>query len=209
MALLSSPPCRLDRIPSFTGAGIYALYYTGDHPLYDEITPFNRDNRYEAPFYIGKAVPPGTRKGILPNTDTNHSTKALFTRIAREHASSLNACTNLEIEHFYARWLVVDSIWIPLGESVLINWFHPLWNQHLDGFGNHDPGKGRRNGQNSRWDTIHPGRSWTTTLKPRNETEQEITESLRTEIIRWRHHLKRLPPAIARPLPTVSERRVR
>jgi len=30
----------------------------------------------------------------------------------------------------------------------------------LDGFGNHDPGKGRYEQAKSDWDIIHPGRVW-------------------------------------------------
>ncbi len=32
-------------------------------------------------------------------------------------------------------------------------------NKIIDGFGNHDPGKGRYNQLRSRWDKLHPGRS--------------------------------------------------
>lgn len=38
--------------------------------------------------------------------------------------------------------------------------FHPLWNVAIDGFGNHDPGKGRYEQAKSDWDVIHPGRTW-------------------------------------------------
>ena len=34
----------------------------------------------------------------------------------------------------------MDDIWIPLGESLLIEMFVPLWNRILDGFGIHDLG---------------------------------------------------------------------
>lgn len=36
----------------------------------------------------------------------------------------------------------------------------PLWNTVVDGFGNHDPGKGRYEQAKSDWDVIHPGRAW-------------------------------------------------
>lgn len=61
----------------------------------------------------------------------------------REHAESVRAAENLNIDNFAARWLVVDDIWIPLGETLLIGKFQPVWNRLLDGFGNHDPGAGR------------------------------------------------------------------
>jgi len=30
-----------------------------------------------------------------------------------------------------------------------------VWNVVIDGFGNHDPGAGRYNGERTRWDTLH------------------------------------------------------
>ena len=43
---------------------------------------------------------------------------------------------------------------------MLIRHFQPVWNQVIDGFGNHDPGKGRNQQRRSVWDTLHPGREW-------------------------------------------------
>jgi hypothetical protein len=54
----------------------------------------------------------------------------------------------------------------------------PLWNQKLDGFGNHDPGAGRYNQQRSPWDVIHPGRPWAARLKPNSRSKAEILKSL-------------------------------
>ena len=45
-------------------------------------------------------------------------------------------------------------------EAALIKQNRPLWNSSLDGFGNHDPGKGRYEQARSDWDVIHPGRQW-------------------------------------------------
>jgi hypothetical protein len=72
--------------------------------------------------------------------------------------------------------LVVDDIWIPLGESLLIEMFAPIWNTTLAGFGNHDPGRGRYNQQRSLWDTLHPGRNWANNLQPNAKAEAQIME---------------------------------
>jgi hypothetical protein len=51
----------------------------------------------------------------------------------------------------------------------------------LDGFGNHDLGKGRYNQQRSAWDIIHPGRKWAKNLqegKPEEEIKKQISEFL-------------------------------
>ncbi len=45
-------------------------------------------------------------------------------------------------------------------EAALIRMYRPLWNTVVDGFGNHDPGKGRYNQAKSDWDVYHPGRKW-------------------------------------------------
>jgi len=45
-------------------------------------------------------------------------------------------------------------------EAALIRCYTPVWNSSIDGFGNHDPGKGRYNQSKSDWDVLHPGRSW-------------------------------------------------
>ncbi|MEX1196232.1 MAG: Eco29kI family restriction endonuclease, partial [Pseudohongiellaceae bacterium] len=78
------------------------------------------------------------------------------------------------ISDFHCRYLVVDDIWIPLGESLLIAKFNPVWNVVIDGFGNHDPGKGRHKGMRPRWDVLHPGRSWADKCEPRPESASQI-----------------------------------
>jgi hypothetical protein len=45
-------------------------------------------------------------------------------------------------------------------EAALIKLNRPLWNTSVDGFGNHDPGKGRYEQARSDWDVIHSGRKW-------------------------------------------------
>lgn len=61
-----------------------------------------------------------------------------------------------------------------MGESLLIGRFSPIWNTVVDGFGNHDPGSGRRNQARSRWDVLHPGRNWAELLRENEIGAQEI-----------------------------------
>jgi len=160
----------------FDGAGIYAIYYIGNYPAYKPITNKNRDNRFEAPIYVGKAVPEGARKGGL-GLDAPAG-KVLFRRLA-EHAKSIQEATNLNSNDFRCRYLVTDDIWIPLGESLVIEMFQPLWNQLLDGFGNHDPGSGRYKQQRSPWDVIHPGRAWALKCSENTKTVEDILKSIK------------------------------
>ncbi len=160
-ALLSRQIEQLPLPVSFIGAGVYAIYYKGPFEHYAPIAERNRE-RCVLPIYVGKAVSPGSRKGgALEVTDK----PVLFGRI-NEHAESIMLSSNLNVADFYAQYLVVDDIWIPFGETMLIQRFTPLWNHVLDGFGNHDPGKGRYEQKISSWDTVHPGRVWATRLQP-------------------------------------------
>jgi hypothetical protein len=77
----------------------------------------------------------------------------------------MKAVENLKLSDFFCRYLAVDDIWIPLGENLLIETFSPIWNKLIDGFGNHDPGKGRHQGKIPAWDVIHPGRVWARRLQ--------------------------------------------
>ena len=161
-AMLEGPVHALPPEP-FIGAGIYAIYYIGDFEPYKLMAESNRNDQFQWPIYVGMAVPPGARKegfglGADPGT-------ALFKRLS-EHYESVSAAENLNQNDFYCRYLVVDDIWIPLAESLLIERFQPVWNRVLDGFGNHDPGKGRYEQQRSPWDEVHPGRVWAEKLNP-------------------------------------------
>ena len=157
-AMLGQRVESLVAIREFSGAGIYAVYYTGDFAAYELIAARNRHERFEKPIYVGKAVPPGARKGRFGLDDSTDNT-ALYKRLA-EHAKSIRQAENLSIKHFWCRFLVTHDIWIPLAEALLVSRFSPLWNNFVDGFGNHDPGRGRYQQQRSRWDVLHPGRPW-------------------------------------------------
>lgn len=175
-ALLGRKVHPLGGLTRFNGAGIYAVYYTGTFPEYTPLAKRNRDGRFEAPIYVGRAIPEGGRKGGKPGETV---TQALFKRM-RDHENSLRATNNLAVEDFHCRFLAVDDIWIPLGESLLIAKFSPVWNVLVDGFGNHTPGKGRFEGMRPRWDVIHHGREWAEKCKPRPETPQQILADIKT-----------------------------
>ncbi|HEV2329755.1 MAG TPA: Eco29kI family restriction endonuclease [Verrucomicrobiae bacterium] len=159
---------------SFLGAGVYALYYIGDFPAYKAIAEKNKNNKFECPIYVGKAVPKGARKGGF-GLDASPG-KVLYNRLC-EHADTIQHAQSLKLADFRCRYLTVDDIWIPLGESLLIEMFSPLWNKVLDGFGIHDPGGGRKGQKVSQWDTLHPGRSWATKLQP-GGAQKEILERI-------------------------------
>jgi Eco29kI restriction endonuclease len=63
-------------------------------------------------------------------------------------------------------------------EAALIQLHRPLWNTTLDGFGNHDPGRGRYQQAKSDWDVIHPGRAWTEKCLGISSLEKQILERI-------------------------------
>lgn len=173
-ALVAREPSPLPPAEPFAGAGIYAIYYTGGLDVYAPVVGADECGR-ERPIYVGKAVPAGARKGgfgldIAPGT-------VLFKRLC-EHAGSIRQASNLDLSDFHCRYLVVDDIWIPLGESLLIEQFRPAWNMVIDGFGNHDPGSGRHQQQRSAWDVLHPGRPWADRLQPSAKSLEAIVDNL-------------------------------
>lgn len=174
-ALLAQQILPLKTADSFFGAGIYAIYYDGNFKPYRPIAERNRNSIKAAPIYVGKAVPPGARKGGF-DLDVG-SVPALYNRL-REHAESIEQAKNLNIDDFSCRYLLVDDIWIPLGETMMIDKFHPVWNQVIEGFGNHNPGKGRYQQQRSPWDVLHPGRTWAARCAECNKSEQELLAAL-------------------------------
>lgn len=74
----------LDPVSDIEGPGIYALFYAGDFPAYQAIADTT------LPIYVGKAVPPGSRRG----DDVNVQSPALKARL-REHANSIRRTQNL------------------------------------------------------------------------------------------------------------------
>jgi len=174
-AMLAKSVSPLPPEQPFIGAGIYAIYYCGDFPAYQAISAKNKNGGFNAPIYVGKAVPAGARKGGL-GLDIPPG-QVLYSRLC-EHAKSIEQASNLNLKDFFCRYLVVDDIWIPLGESLLIETFTPVWNRMVDGFGNHDPGSGRHKQQNSPWDVIHPGRHWAARLQPNARTPEQIFDAL-------------------------------
>ena len=175
--LMPLPPDR------FRGAGIYAIYYVGDYPLYKKLALSITSGENAIPLYVGKAIPPGSRKGAL-RLNANPGT-ALHKRLC-DHRDSIKTTRDLKIEDFRCRYLLLDDVWIPLGESLLIYKFRPVWNICVDGFGSHHQGGTRTTQKKSAWDTLHPGRGWADHVTGENiKTAQLITDAIAAHIDRF------------------------
>ncbi|WP_219701302.1 Eco29kI family restriction endonuclease [Marinomonas lutimaris] len=151
----ATPKHKLPLSNQFNGSGVYALYYNGNDPKY--LATRNK------PIYIGKAVPTGSRTGSFVAREE----PKLKTRL-NEHTRSIQQASNLKINDFECQFMLIPlemSAIISVVESILINKYQPIWNTKIDGFGNHDPGKGRYEQAKSEWDKAHPGRAWAEKLR--------------------------------------------
>lgn len=160
----------------FSGTGVYALYYTGQHPTYNRYAELNR-LEYKYPIYVGKAVPKGWRQSRISN-DFSKPSFELFNRI-REHTRNIDQVNDINPEDFSCRFVIFEaesSDMISTIEAALIKLNRPLWNSALDGFGNHTPGAGRFNQAKSDWDVIHKGRPWAEKCKGIPRERESILE---------------------------------
>jgi len=192
----------------FRGAGIYAIYYKGTYPLYRRVAEsFSKETRVKfesqpIPIYIGKSDAPGSRKGVpvsgnkLITSETQESAKPpdlkeaeefltkkpqhrkLYDRLVK-HSKSIMATSNLQLGDFFCRYMLVDEIWVPLGEARLLELFQPLWNVLIEGFGSNPEGEGRTNTARPVWDILHPGRKEKLGVRVDKSIETPIVKSLR------------------------------
>lgn len=185
-AMMLMEPLPLADVPNERGSGIYAIYYAGNFEPYQLLSDLNSDPEGpQYPIYVGKAIPEGGRTGL--GLSDGKSTFTLRNRL-RNHQRSVVAAENLDLDHFSLRLLMVEPIFIPLGETMLITQTGPLWNTMVPGFGSNAPGSGREAGRKSVWDTLHPGRSHSANLPSRIETPARIAQDVR-EYLRSRHQV--------------------
>ena len=173
-ALVARPVTPLGAVPRFNGAGLYLNYYTGEtqpFPAYQPLAEMTRERGPIQPIYAGMAVRAGGRRGVV-DVDGMAGT-ALYDRLA-DHGKSISQAQNLALADFHVRYLTVDDTWINHAEGLLLRYFRPLWNQVLDGFGNHDPGSGRYSQRRSYWDTLHPGRAWAVRCADSNKSAETL-----------------------------------
>lgn len=128
--------------------------------MYKRYAELNR-LAYDYPIYVGKAVPKGWRQARSSDSILSRS-RELITRL-REHSRSISLGAELSLDDFTCRFVIFEdegSDMISTIEAALIKLNRPLWNTAVDGFGNHDPGRGRYEQAKSDWDVVHEGRAW-------------------------------------------------
>ncbi len=173
---IATPVHNLPPTERFLSGGVYALYYVGDFEPYKRLAMVNNKEAVQ-PIYVGKAVPPGWRTGR--NKKSNSAD--LNNRLA-QHARSIRQTSNLDVDHFLCRFMVLNEVEgdlvVPV-EAELIRTYRPLWNVSVDGFGNHDPGAGRYNQAISEWDVLHPGRYWVHRMKGEPPPFEDVSNTVR------------------------------
>lgn len=179
-----TPVHRLLPPVNFVGTGVYALYYIGRSELYKPLYEANR-LEFAQPIYVGKAVPAGWRQARVRSEGV--SSHELYRRLC-DHANSVNAAENLDVADFYCRFMILEnaaSDMIGTVEAALIRCYKPLWNSCIDGFGNHDPGKGRYRQAKSEWDILHKGREWAERCTGESATRMEVEAKVRAYLRKW------------------------
>jgi hypothetical protein len=165
------------------GAGIYAIYYTGNHPSYQNLANHNRNKPGTWPIYVGQALPAGSRKGIKVGKAESSaaSKKAPLKERLKKHLISISEVESsggdLRVDDFSYRALMLNDTFIRLGEMSLLGMYAPVWNKYLDGFGNNPAGINRKDTIRSQWDTVHPGRKRAVEHQPRKGFDPELTKS--------------------------------
>lgn len=165
----------------FAGAGVYALYYLGNHPAYARLVALDGgEGGGKYPVYIGSAVRENVKQGFSPRPT---SQARLWTRLGH-HSESIREVQDagldagFRLEDFRCRFLALNDAYVTLAESVLIATFRPAWNGM--GFGSKVVGV-RREGQiPSLWDSLHPGRGGRPAgnVEQRTKAEAKIQESI-------------------------------
>lgn len=162
LALLAQPLMPLGEIRSSYGSGVYAIYYSGDHPLYAGISGS------ETPIYVGKADPQND------DASTPREQGAKLTARLLEHAGTIataaayanelpSGLSPIRLEDFRCRRLVCATNAQLVAEKHLIRTFWPVWNAETKacwGMSKHGDAAKTRANKRSPWDVVHPGRQW-------------------------------------------------
>ena len=162
----------------FHGTGVYALYCIAKTGIYSKFHLVNR-TAFHVPIYVGKAVPKGWRQA-RQSVPADTRSYELNNRI-REHRRSIELGEGLDRADFFCRFMILEgkeSDLIGTVEAALIRRYQPIWNTLIDGFGNHDPGKGRYEQAKSDWDVCHPGRLWAEKCQGVHADKEELLQSI-------------------------------
>ncbi|GAA4603547.1 hypothetical protein BJY16_004657 [Actinoplanes octamycinicus] len=173
--LESVPPVPLDAEVFSDDDGLFALYYTGKHPLYRPIS----SPQCVTPIYLGSV-----RVARSPSVVSRSGLRVR----AAAHRRSIEQCSDLKTADFRVRALPTVAMFIPEAEGLMRSRHRPVWNAVVTGFGNHPGGTGRLGAPRSDWDELHPGRQWAAPMASSRRTAGELREAVE-------RHFSEHPPA--------------
>jgi hypothetical protein len=165
VALTAQQRRPLDQLEQFYGAGVYAIYYKGDYPLYKPL------KNTETPIYVGQAAP------ASENARTPLEQGLRLAARLNEHRKNIERANTLRIKDFEYRALVVQTGWETGAENYLIRIFRPIWNSETKlvfGLGKHGDSAETRRNKRSPWDTLHAGRNWAGADSLKDAKSEEI-----------------------------------
>jgi hypothetical protein len=189
LALVAQPLIPMSRLDKMYGSGVYAIYYFGPHPAYQNISGT------ETPIYVGKADP----KSSEAKTAREQGPQ-LYGRL-KDHQKAIRTVEQYAIEHrhqdalhiddFQYRRLVVATNAQLTAERSLISLFEPIWNEDTKicwGISKHGDKDTTRANDRSPWDVLHPGRKWAISDRLKDKkSKKQICEDIDA-------HLSALPP---------------
>jgi hypothetical protein len=79
---------------------------------------------------------------------------------------------------------------------MLLEEFRPVWNLVIDGFGNKDPGRRRKEQYRSAWDVLHPGRKFAEKLGENPIASEKYVAALTTFYDTGKVAKPRKPPSV-------------
>jgi len=164
IALLAQPLVALGTVRPAYGSGVYAIYYSGDHPLYARIAAT------ETPIYVGKADP-NNGDASTPREQGPRLTGRLIEHAGTIATTERFALANplpsglhpIRLADFSCRRLVCATNAQLVAERHLIRMFWPVWNSDTKacwGMSKHGDAANTRRNKRSPWDVVHPGRAW-------------------------------------------------
>ena len=187
--LLEQQRFTLASLHRFYGSGVYAIYSRSNFAAYRLI------KNTDVPIYVGKADP-----ADVYATEPREQGEKLWGRL-KEHAKSIASASNLEIDDFECRYLVVRSAWQTTAEDYLIGRFQPIWNKQTGvchGFGKHGDSPETRANKRSPWDALHPGRQWAT--REGNQESKQTSAATERKILDHLEQMKAKNPDLFAPV---------
>lgn len=161
------PPTTLAEDAFPDADGIYAIYYTGAHRLYQLAS----SPECVVPLYLGTAR--------MSRSSNSHTARGGLRLRLSSHRQSIEQCENLSIADFMVRALPAVEVFLAGAERLMLAERLPVWNVSVSGFGNHPAGRERRIAARSEWDELHPGRSWAGQMRPSRRSASQLEEIIR------------------------------